>query len=91
MLSVQDKNIRAYDQFRRRLRYYLKQKHGRTATLAAALGVNRQSAWRWFVQEHGKQPAWAAVVANIWLAGRMPRCQQQTLDVLLGGDDDPGP
>lgn len=53
------------------LRRYLEMERGRNSRLAEHLGVNRQTCWRWFFQEHGRIPAWAAVTTNIWLAGKL--------------------
>lgn len=53
------------------LKRYLEMERGRITKLAVHLGVNRQSCWRWFIQEHGRVPAWAAVTANVWLSTKL--------------------
>jgi hypothetical protein len=72
LLRIQRAHERRFDQWRDQLRLYCQAERGRTSELARALGVRRQSAWRWINQSWSKFPAWAAVAAIVWYFRQVP-------------------
>ena len=68
-----------FNLWRDRVRFYLKAKRGRTSDLARALGVRRQTVWRWFFEHWSNVPGWAAVNVNVWYYERVPRELDQFL------------
>ena len=68
-----------FNLWRDRVRFYLLAKRGRNSELARALGVRRQTTWRWFFNRWSNVPGWAAVNVNVWYYQRVSRELDQFL------------
>ena len=66
LLTVQRRHEAAFNSWKLALRSYCRAKRGRISEFARALGVRRQSAWRWLNEPWSNFPAWAAVAAICW-------------------------